>query len=77
TAEQAVLSETLDADAATLESLLTELVGLRSSAGDVGAALERDTTAAARLETVVERLRRYGLVARERRVGLEGRIEGA
>ncbi|MEA3510104.1 MAG: chromosome segregation protein SMC, partial [Actinomycetota bacterium] len=77
TAEEAMLSETLEGDGAALESLLTELVGLRSAAGDVGAALERDTTAAARLETVVERLRRYGLVARERRVGLESRIEGA
>ncbi len=77
TVEQATLSEALDADGAALESLLIELTGLRSAAGDVGAALERDTTAAARLETVVERLRRYGLVARERRVGLEGRIEGA
>ncbi len=77
TAEQAVLSGALGADGAALESLLIELTGLRVSAGDTGVALERDTTAAARLETVVERLRRYGLVARERRVGLEGRIEGA
>ncbi len=76
-AEQRTLSEALAIDGATLEELLIELTGLRSSAGDVGAALERDTTAAARLETVVERLRRYGLVARERRVGLEARIEGA
>ncbi|MEA2023624.1 MAG: chromosome segregation protein SMC [Actinomycetota bacterium] len=76
-AEQATLSEEIDSDGHALESLLMELTGLRASAGDVGAALERDTTAAARLETVVERLRRYGLVARERRVGLEGRIEGA
>jgi len=77
TSEQAVLSEAVSADGIALESLLIELTQLRSSAGDVGAALERDTTAAARLETVVERLRRYGLVARERRVSLEGRIEGA
>jgi chromosome segregation protein len=77
TAEQTVLFEALEADGSALESLLIELTGLRSSAGDAGTALERDTTAAARLETVVERLRRYGLVARERRVGLEGRIEGA
>jgi chromosome segregation protein len=77
TSEQAVLSEAANADGIALESLLIELTQLRSSAGDVGAALERDTTAAARLETVVERLRRYGLVARERRVSLEGRIEGA
>ena len=59
------------------EALLVELADLRASAGEAGAALERDTAAAARLETVVERLRRYGLVARERRVAIEGRIEGA
>ena len=77
TAEQTTLSEALESDGGALEGLLIELTGLRSSAGEAGAALERDTTAAARLETVVERLRRYGLVARERRVGLESRIEGA
>lgn len=77
TTEQVTLTEALDSDEEALEGLLTELTGLRSSAGEVGASLERDTTAAARLETVVERLRRYGLVARERRVGVEGRIEGA
>ncbi len=77
TTEHLALGEGLKSDEASLEALLIELTGLRGSAGDVGTALERDTTAAARLETVVERLRRYGLVARERRVGLEGRIEGA
>ncbi len=58
-------------------ALVADLADLRASAGDAGAALERDTAAAARLETVVERLRRYGLVARERRASIEGRIEGA
>ncbi|MEN8235543.1 MAG: chromosome segregation protein SMC [Actinomycetota bacterium] len=77
TGEQATLSEALTADEAVHHDLLVQLTDLRASAGDVGAALERDTAAAARLETVVERLRRYGLVARERRVALEGRIEGA
>ncbi|MGB5166854.1 MAG: hypothetical protein WBP49_00465, partial [Acidimicrobiia bacterium] len=70
-------SEQLVVEEAELADLLRELSGLRASAGDAGAALERDTAAAARLETVVERLRRYGLVARERRVAIEGRIEGA
>ena len=77
TAEQAMLLHALAADEAGLVDLHVELGEFRSSAGDAGAALERDTAAAARLETVVERLRRYGLVARERRVAIEGRIEGA
>ncbi|MEN8114250.1 MAG: chromosome segregation protein SMC [Actinomycetota bacterium] len=77
TGEQATLSKALADDEAVHHDLLERLTELRASAGDVGAALERDTAAAARLETVVERLRRYGLVARERRVALEGRIEGA
>jgi len=77
TAEQAALARSLAADEDALIAVDRELGDLRSSAGEAGAALERDTAAAARLETVVERLRRYGLVARERRVAIEGRIEGA
>ena len=76
-AEDGSRSEQLVLEEAEFDKLLVELSGLRASAGDAGAALERDTAAAARLETVVERLRRYGLVARERRVAIEGRIEGA
>jgi chromosome segregation protein len=76
-AEEVSRSEQLVVEEAELSKLLLELSALRASAGDAGAALERDTAAAARLETVVERLRRYGLVARERRVAIEGRIEGA
>ncbi|MEZ5175843.1 MAG: chromosome segregation protein SMC [Acidimicrobiia bacterium] len=59
-----------------LRELLASLEGLRESAGSVGAELERDTTAAARLETTNERLRRIALVARERRRALESRLEG-
>ena len=77
TAEKVALTRSLTADETALRLTHTELVELRASAGEAGAALERDTAAAARLETVVERLRRYGLVARERRVAIEGRIEGA
>ena len=76
-AEDEVRSKQLVAEEAQLSDLLLELSGLRASAGDAGVALERDTAAAARLETVVERLRRYALVARERRAAIEGRIEGA
>ena len=76
-AEDESRSTQLAVEEAELADLLVELHGMRASAGDAGAALERGTAAAARLETVVERLRRYGLVARERRVAIEGRIEGA
>ncbi len=77
TVEDTARAEQLAVEEAEHATLLAELTQLRASAGDAGAALERDTAAAARLETVVERLRRYGLVARERRVAIEGRIEGA
>ncbi len=40
-------------------------------------ALERDTAAAARLETVTERFHRIGMVAKERRIALESRQRGA
>lgn len=50
---------------------------LRADAGEAGAALERDASAAARLETVRERLRRVALVARERRLSLTSHREGA
>ena len=66
-----------DAADAELTSLLASLEGLRNSAGEVGAALTRDTTAAARLETVRERLRTVASVARERRRSIEARLEGA
>lgn len=65
-----------EADAALAE-VLASLEGLRANAGAVGAQLNRDTAAAARLETVRERLRRIGLVARERRMSTRARIEGA
>ncbi len=60
-----------------LKALLRSLEGLRKNAGDVGAKLSRDTSAAARLETVRERLRRVGLVAAERRRSINARLEGA
>jgi chromosome segregation protein len=53
------------------------LGALRSEAGDLGEALDRDSAAAAKAETVLERLRRIGQVAHERhRAGL-ARHEGA
>ena len=76
-AEQTALEGSLAEDRGHHDDLMASLGGLRDAAGDVGRALERDTAAAARLETVAERLKRIGHVAKERRRALEGRIEGA
>jgi len=53
------------------------LAGLRAAAGDLGDALDRDTAAAAKAETVLERLRRIAQVAHERHRAGVARIEGA
>jgi chromosome segregation protein len=76
-AEQRELATTIQALGSELESLGGRLGELRLAAGDVGRALERDTAAAARLETVAERFSRVGLVARERYYALRSRQEGA
>lgn len=73
---EAALEQRTSADA-ELESLRRSLEQLRAQAGDVGAQLTRDTTAAARLETVAERLTTIASVARERRRGIQARIDGA
>ncbi len=80
-AEIAVTSAATDKE---LEDAVTErdqitasLGGLQGAAGETGEALDRDTTAVARLETTAERLQRIALVARERRLGLERRLVGA
>ncbi len=64
---------------AELESraLGERLAALRLAAGEVGEALDRDTTAAARLETTIERLRRIAQVAQERHRAGTARLEGA
>lgn len=60
-----------------LDRLRETLVVLRANAGTVGRTLERDTAAAARLETTRERLRRISVVARERSRSIATRLEGA
>lgn len=75
--EREAALEARDAADATLTSLRASLDELRSQAGDVGARLAHDTAAAARLETVAERLISIGTVARERRRGIQARIDGA
>ncbi|MDJ0925586.1 MAG: chromosome segregation protein SMC [Acidimicrobiia bacterium] len=77
TVEHGTLDARVAKDGAELAALNVQLASLRSEASEVGNALERDTSAVARLETVAERFRRIGLVARERRFSLESRQQGA
>ncbi len=60
-----------------LADLGSELDAVRAEAGMFGQALERDTSAAARLETLSERLRRIAQVAAERARTSRERLEGA
>lgn len=73
---ESALEVRTDADA-RLAALKGTLDVLRAESGEVGALLSRDTAAAARLETVRERLTKIATVARERRRSLEDRIDGA
>jgi chromosome segregation protein len=66
-----------DASDEELASLRESLGLLRADAGSVGQSLERDTAAAARLETARERLRRISIVSRERSQSIVARLEGA
>ncbi len=75
-ASEAASKQTLDAAVAERTALAASLADLESAAGETGQALDRDTAAAARLETAAERLHSIALVARERRTGLERRVTG-
>jgi chromosome segregation protein len=75
--ERSELTTLVEADQAELETIRADLADLEEAAGEVGASLQRDTTAAARLETVSERYQRIAMVARERRSALESRMLGA
>jgi chromosome segregation protein len=65
-----------ESEEARLE-VATKLATLRSEAGKLGEALDRDSAAAAKAETVLERLRRIGQVAHERHRSGAARLEGA
>ncbi|MDX1448048.1 MAG: chromosome segregation protein SMC [Acidimicrobiia bacterium] len=80
----AEITEAVAADERTVvesERARVEVAGtlaeLRAEAGDLGAALDRDSAAAAKAETVLERLRRIGQVAHERHRTRLARLEGA
>jgi chromosome segregation protein len=67
------LTEQVSSDEVAVKSLSAALENLTSRASDLGADLDRDTGAAARLETTIERLRRLGSIAHERTRALSGR----
>ncbi|MGH8871882.1 MAG: chromosome segregation protein SMC [Acidimicrobiia bacterium] len=67
------LTAEIAADETALGSLSARVEELTARATLVGADLDRDTGAAATLETTVERLRRLGAVAKERSRAVSGR----
>ena len=77
TSEKAQLLEVNEVDMGRVEELSAQLATLTESASQVGADLERDTSAAALLETTNERLRRIASVSHERARAMSGREEAA
>ena len=73
--ERARLVESLEANQRQVNDLSLRLTELSAEAADVGADLDRDTAAAAMLETTGERLRRVASVAVERGRAVSGRRE--
>lgn len=73
--EKSILSERLEVDQKRVRALSGRLSELTEIAGTVGADLDRDTSAAAMLETTEERLRRIASIAQERGRALSGRQE--
>ena len=69
--------EALEASEAEFSELRGSLEVFRDAAGQVRSELNRDTTAAARLETARERLKSITAVARERSRSISSRREGA
>jgi chromosome segregation protein len=72
--EARLASEEAKQEATGLGEQLREVT---AQAASVGASLDRDSAAAARLETTVERLRRVAQVAQERHRTRRARVEGA
>ena len=76
-AEEQELRARIEAASAERQAVAATVAELQEAVGLTAQSLERDTAAAARLETVSERLQRIASVALERRSALEGRREGA
>ena len=71
------LTAEIEGGGEAIEGLLATVDELSSRSSALGADIDRDTGAAARLETTVERLRRLGAVAQERRRAVTGRREAS
>ncbi len=76
-AERSDLSTSLMADETRIDELGSDLSALTEQASRVAQELDRDTAAAAMLETSSERLRRIASVAHERQRAASGRVEAA
>lgn len=77
TSERSMLGERLEVEQKRIHDLSASLETLTERAGALTADLDRDTSAAAMLETTNERLRRIASVALERGRALVGRREAA
>ncbi|MFQ5523222.1 MAG: chromosome segregation protein SMC [Acidimicrobiia bacterium] len=77
TSERSQLLEKVHVDQRAVEDLAQRLRALGDETSRVGDELDRDTTAAASLETTMERLRRVASVAHERARAVNGRVEVA
>lgn len=77
TSEKSQLLERSEVEGRRVTELGERLGELTGAAADVGADLDRDTSAAAILETIVERLRRIASVSHERRRAVKGRREAS
>ncbi len=75
--ERSQLTQAMHDLEAEVSELAAALGILTDEAGEVGEALDRDTAAAARLETILERLRRSASVAQERHRAAVARRDGA
>lgn len=75
--EEAAARTRLEGAIVERDTIVASLRELQAAAGETGEALERDTAAAARLETTAERLHSIALVAKERRLHLERTWSGA
>lgn len=75
--EKSVLAEGIEIDQQRMQILAGRLEELSEQAGRVGSDLDRDTSAAAMLETTNERLRRVASIALERSRAVSGRRDAA
>ena len=75
--EKRELAEAVAEGEVAVNELAAALRILSLEAGEVGESLDRDTAAAARLETILERLRRSASVAHERHRSAVARRDGA